>query len=57
MSNSNPTRIEMISYVIKSFKENEPKPSRKAVNRLTNVLNNAAIDQIEHLYRTSKAKK
>lgn len=49
-------RIKMISYIVKSFKEGSLKPSRKAINRFENVLNNASDDHVRHLYNFNKIK-
>lgn len=50
------TRTTMIAYIVRSFKEGGSKPSRKAVTRLENVLNNASDSHIKHLYDFNKIK-
>lgn len=47
-------RQHMIAYIVKSFKET--KPSRKALNRFENVLNNASDEHVKHLYEFNKIK-
>lgn len=49
-------RIKMIAYIVKSFKEGSQKPSRKAINRFENVLNNATDAHVRHLYHLNKIK-
>lgn len=49
-------RIKMIAYIVKSFKEGTQKPSRKAINRFENVLNNATDAHVRHLYHLNKIK-
>ena len=49
-------RIKMIGYIVRSFKEGTNKPSRKAITRFENVLNNADDNHIKHLYEFNKIK-
>lgn len=49
-------RIKMISYIVRCFKEGSVKPSRKAITRFENVLNNANDKHIQHLYDLNKVK-
>ena len=55
MSTKAKTRVEKIVYIINAWKGTS-KPSKKALNRFENVLNNASDAHIDHLYNFQKAK-
>lgn len=54
----NPSRPEMISEIVRLFKEGSAgrKPSRKAAFHLENKLMGADLKQIQHVYALNKIK-